>query len=149
MAIHICHTTEWRVSPLAHPQKLANNGECVGKYCFVAETLSNSITVLFASTVVSMEINKRHYFRSDLPNSKSPASLSSRATALIKFSVEKWIEQDKCRASSAKLYKLWLLSVSFAQESKPNWEHKVVVSCLFCQHDRKTIIPSYYCPPSY
>jgi len=39
---------------------IANGGDYAEKLCFVA--LSNSVIVLFVSVVVSMEINRRHYF---------------------------------------------------------------------------------------
>ena len=35
---------------------------------FVAKILSNSVSVLSVSVVVSMEINRKHYFLSDLDN---------------------------------------------------------------------------------
>jgi len=37
----------------------------VEKPCFVAENLPNSVIVLFVFVVVSMEINRRHYFQSN------------------------------------------------------------------------------------
>ena len=46
---------------------MANDGDSVGKTVFCSSecVLSNSIIVLFVS-VVSMEINRRHYFQRDL-----------------------------------------------------------------------------------
>ena len=38
----------------------------VEKPCFVAENLPNSVIVLFAFVVVSLEINRRPYFQSNL-----------------------------------------------------------------------------------
>ena len=37
-------------------------------FCILEFALSNSVTVLFVSGVVSMEINRRHYFWRDLHN---------------------------------------------------------------------------------
>jgi len=45
----------------------ANGSGCAEKWCFVAEKLLyRSVTVLFVSLTVSMEINRRHYFQSNL-----------------------------------------------------------------------------------
>ena len=40
-------------------------------FCSYEFALSNSVIVLFASIVVSMKINRRHYFRSDLRSNNS------------------------------------------------------------------------------
>ena len=45
---------------------IANGGDCVEKQCFVAENFLYSVFVLFVSVVVSIEINRRHCFWSDL-----------------------------------------------------------------------------------
>ena len=48
-------------------QCIANGADYVAEQCFVTEfSLSNSFIVLFASVAVSTEINRRHYFSSDL-----------------------------------------------------------------------------------
>ena len=49
---------------------MANGGDYVEKYCSVAQNfLYESVTVLFASVVVSMEINRTHYLQCDLSTS--------------------------------------------------------------------------------
>ena len=56
-------TTKWRVSQSAHPCKSANGGNFWNtSFCSWAFALSNIIIMLFVSVVVSMEINRRHYF---------------------------------------------------------------------------------------
>ena len=46
---------------------IANGGDYVEKECFGAENFLYQVTlVLFVSVVVSMEINKKHYFWSNL-----------------------------------------------------------------------------------
>ena len=46
---------------------IANGGDCWKLvFCSWEFPLSNSVTVLFVSVVVSMEINRRHYFWNDL-----------------------------------------------------------------------------------
>ena len=56
------------MSQSAHPHWSANGGDYAEKITFYSWefTLSNSIMVLLVSVVVSMEINKKHYFQSDL-----------------------------------------------------------------------------------
>lgn len=45
----------------------ASSGDWVEKLCFVAANLPyGTVIVLFISVVVSMEVNSRHYFQSDL-----------------------------------------------------------------------------------
>ena len=46
---------------------IANAGDCVENYCFVAENFlyHKSVIVLLLAAVVSMGINRRHYFRND------------------------------------------------------------------------------------
>ena len=51
---------------------IANGGDYLEKECFVAKNL------LFVSVVVSMEINREHYFRSGPRNSVQPAITSHR-----------------------------------------------------------------------
>jgi len=50
------------------PKCTAIGGDYVNKMVFCSQefALSNSVIVLFVSIVVSMEINRRHYFRSGL-----------------------------------------------------------------------------------
>jgi len=46
---------------------IAHSGACVEKYCLVAEnSLSDRVIVLAVFVVVSMKINRRHYFQSKL-----------------------------------------------------------------------------------
>lgn len=48
-------------------EHIANGGHCVEKQCSVVENLLyQSVTVLFASVIVSIKINWRHYFQSNL-----------------------------------------------------------------------------------
>ena len=46
---------------------ITNGGDCGEKYCSVAKNLlDQAVTVLTVSAIVSMDINRRHYFQSDL-----------------------------------------------------------------------------------
>ena len=67
MAARSCHTTKWRASRSAHSCESTNSGDYVEKavFCSWKSALPNSIIVLSVSNVVSMEINRRHYFPSD------------------------------------------------------------------------------------
>jgi len=55
-------------APVDHWQKnIANGSEYVEKYRVVAENLLYQIVSLcYLSVIVSMEINRKHYFQSDL-----------------------------------------------------------------------------------
>ena len=67
-AMHSCHTSKWRPPWSAHLYKSANGPDHVKKQCFFSWefALSKGVIVLFVSVVVSMEINRRHCFWSDL-----------------------------------------------------------------------------------
>lgn len=57
------------VQALVHLRQkyLASGGKYAERYCFVAEfSLSNSVILLFVFVVVSLKINRRHYFQRDL-----------------------------------------------------------------------------------
>ena len=68
MAVRSCHITKWRALWSAHLCKSANGDDYVKKIalCSWEFALSNGVIALFISVVVSMEINRRHYFWSDL-----------------------------------------------------------------------------------
>ena len=57
---------------------IAHGGDCVEKQCFVAEdfALSNSVVMLFVSVVVSMKINSKYYFWSNLHTYPGETDLS-------------------------------------------------------------------------
>ena len=49
------------------PKCIGNGGEYIEKQCFVTENLIYQIASSYSvSSVVSMEINRRHYFQSNL-----------------------------------------------------------------------------------
>ena len=60
MAMHRCYTVKWRASQWAHPYHF-QHWLCWKKY-FAAQNFS----VILLFVVISMEINQRHYFQSDL-----------------------------------------------------------------------------------
>ena len=57
------HKKSWS----AHPSRSANGGHCAEKQCSWEFSPSNAVAVLLISVVVSMEINRRHYFQINLP----------------------------------------------------------------------------------
>jgi len=54
-------------------KRIANGDDCVEKESFVTENLLyQSVMVVFISAAVSMEINRRHYFQSNIRTYASP-----------------------------------------------------------------------------
>ena len=49
-----------------------NGGDCVSKYCFVTENLLYWTVLLCSLYLFAMEINRRHYFQTNLCNSLLP-----------------------------------------------------------------------------
>ena len=67
LLVQICINTAWRLSFVAGKKAKLIMLTMLKKYCFVAENLLYpSVILFFAVVVVSVEINRRHYFQSDL-----------------------------------------------------------------------------------
>ena len=67
LLVQICINTAWRLSFVAGKKAKLIMLTMLKTYCSVAENLLYpSVILFFAVVVVSVEINRRHYFQSDL-----------------------------------------------------------------------------------